>query len=181
MDSLAVGRIPPYLVPLSLVQNLLTMVTRDLVTPPQAHLAYTLGNAVPIYVNPEERELAFIINLPIVATENIYRMKDVINVGFWQGDVHVKVQTPSVITFHDNSPDLHLAPNLRMCTLTKDIHYLCPSKPFICDSTDGICGLKSMTPDARCPTTVTPRSQVTTTQAEIVGSRWLVNTPARTV
>lgn len=59
-----------------------------------------------------------------------------------------------------------------MRTLTKDIHYLCPSKPFIRDSTDEICGLKPMVVDARCPTTVTPRSQVT--------SRWLVNTPART-
>lgn len=180
VDSLAMGRIPPYLVPLSLVQSLLTTATRDLVTPLQAHLAYTLGNAVPIYVNPEDRELAFIINLPLVVADNIYRLKDVINVGFWQGDVHVKVQTPSVIAYHDSSPELHLAPNLRMCTLTKDIHYLCPSKPFIRDDTNGICGLKPMTPDSRCPTTATHRSQVTTTQAEIVGSRWLVNTPVRT-
>ncbi len=37
-----------------------------------------------------------------------------------------------------------------------------------------------MRPDASCPAEATPRSQVEVTQAEIVGNRWLVNTPART-
>lgn len=41
VDSLAIGRIPPYLIPLSLVQNILTTVTRDIVTPLQAYLAYS--------------------------------------------------------------------------------------------------------------------------------------------
>ncbi|CAJ1057627.1 uncharacterized protein LOC125802183 [Xyrichtys novacula] len=54
IDSLAAGRIPPYLVPLSLVQDLLSTATREATTPLQAHLAYTLGSAVPIYVNPED-------------------------------------------------------------------------------------------------------------------------------
>lgn len=180
VDSLAMGKIPPYLIPLSLVQDILSTATRDVATPIQAHLAYTLGSAVPIFVDPEEREVGFIINLPIINSENIYRLKDVVNVGSWQGDVHVKVQTPSLVAYHDNNPDLYLAPNTRMCTLTKDIHYLCPSKPFIRDNTDGICGLKAMSADSRCPTRVTPRSQVNQTQVEIVGGRWLVNTPVRT-
>ncbi len=67
-----------------------------------------------------------------------------------------------------------------MCTLTKDIHFLCPSKPCVCDNTKGICGLKSMRPDTSCPAEATPRSQVELTQAEIIGNRWLVDTPART-
>lgn len=99
-----------------------------------------------------------------------------VNVGVWQGEFRVKVLTPSVI-YHDNNPGLYLVPNLRMCTLAKDIHYLCPSKPFIQDNTDGICGLKPMTSNTKCPTTVTPRSQAAETYAEIVGSRWLVNSP----
>ncbi len=67
-----------------------------------------------------------------------------------------------------------------MCTLTNDIHFLCPSKPFIRDNTEGICGLGSIRPDTRGPAEATPRSQVEVTQAEIIGNRWLVNTPART-
>lgn len=180
IDSLAMGKIPPYLVPLSLVQEILATKTRDAVTPLQAHLAYTLGSAVPIYVDPVAREAAFIMNLPIVTVDNIYRLKNVINVGSWQGETHVKVHTPEVVAYHDSNPELYLVPNLRMCTLTKDIHYLCPSKPFVRDNTGGICGLKSMTKETQCPTTVMSRHQVTETQAEIVGSRWLINTPATT-
>ncbi|XP_071754578.1 uncharacterized protein pde1a [Centroberyx gerrardi] len=84
-----------------------------------------------------------------------------------------------VVAYHDSDPKLYLAPKLRMCTLTKDIHYLCPSKPFIRDNTDGICGLKPMRADTCCPAEATPRSQVVTTQVEIVDDQWLVNTPAR--
>ena len=175
VDSLAMGKIPPYRIPLSFMQNILsTTTTRDVVTPIQAHLAYMLGSVVPIFVDPEEREVALIIILPIIAAENIYQLKDVVNVGFWQGDVQVTMQTPSLIAYHDNNPDLYLSPNIHMCTLTKDIHYPCPIKPFICE-------LKAMAADSCCPAQVTPRSQVIQTQAEIVGGRWLVNTPARTV
>ena len=43
-----------------------------------------------------------------------------------------------------------------------------------------ICGLQTMTKNSQCPTTITPRHKVTTTQAEIVGNLWLVSTPAKT-
>ncbi len=66
-----------------------------------------------------------------------------------------------------------------MCSLTKDILFLCPNKPFVRDNTEGICGLESIRPDTSCPAEATPRSQVETTQAEIIGNRWLVNIPAR--
>lgn len=125
-------------------------------------------------------DLAFLINLPIIDSDNIYRLKDVVNVGFWQGATHVKIHTPEMVTYHDSNEQLYLAPNLRMCTLTKDVHYLCPSKPFIRDNTEGICGLEAMQVDIHCPAQATPRSQIEMTQAEIIGNRWLVNTPAWT-
>ncbi|CAJ1066314.1 uncharacterized protein LOC114468322 isoform X3 [Xyrichtys novacula] len=162
------------------VPDLLSTATREATTPLQAHLAYTLGSAVPIYVNPEDREIAFLINLPIIASGSIYRLKDVVNVGFWKEDTHLQIQTPPVVAYHDSNPDLYLAPNLRMCTRTTDIHYLCPSKPFVWDSTNGLCGLTPMVADTKCPTTARHRSQVTVTQAERVGHRWLVNTPSKT-
>ncbi len=64
--------------------------------------------------------------------------------------------------------------------VTKDIHFLCPSKPFVRDNTEGICGLESIRPDTSCPAEATPHSQVEVTRAKIIGNRWLVNTPART-
>lgn len=66
-----------------------------------------------------------------------------------------------------------------MCTLTKDIHYLCPRKPFIKDNTAGICSLQPMSKDSHCPLTAAPHYQVTTTQAKIVGNWWLINTPRK--
>ncbi len=70
--------------------------------------------------------------------------------------------------------------NQGMCTRTKDIHFLCRSKPFVRDNTEGICGLESIRPDTSCPAEAIPHSQVEVMQAEIIGNRWLVNTPART-
>ncbi len=180
IDSLAMGRIPHYLIPLSLVQNILTSATMGPTSPIQTHLAFSLGSAIPLYVDPEAGDLAFLLSLPIIDANNIYRLKDVVNVGFWQGNTYVKIHTPEVVAYHDSNEQLYLAPNLKMCTLTKDIHFLCPSKPFIRDNTEGICGLEAMRPYASCPAEATPRSQVEVTQAEIVGNQWLVNTPART-
>ncbi len=100
--------------------------------------------------------------------------------GFLQGNTYVKIHTPEVIAYHNNNEQLYLAPNLKMCTLTKEIHFLCPSKPFVCDNTEGICGLESIRPDTSCPAEVTPRSQVEVTHTEIIRNRWLFNTPART-
>ena len=179
MDSLAMGRIPPYLIPLSLVQTVLASATTTPTDPIQTHLAYSLGSAIPLFVDPAQREVGFLLNLPIIESSRIYRLKDIVNVGFWQRNTQFRVRTPDVVAYHDSDPQLYLAPNLHMCTLTKDIHYLCPSKPFLRDNTDGICGLQQLANDARCPADAKPRDQVTETQAEIVGNRWLVNTPVR--
>lgn len=180
IDSLAMGRIPPYLIPLSLVQNVLASAITTPADPLQVHLAYSLGSAIPLYVDPEQREVGFLLNLPIIESSRIYRLKDIVNVGFWKGNTHIKVRTPDVVAYHDSDPQLYLAPNLHMCTLTKDIHYLCPSKPFLRDNTDGICGLQPMSSDNRCPAEARPRMQVGETRAEIIGDRWLVNTPVLT-
>ena len=179
IDSLAMGRIPPYLIPLSLVQTVLASAITTPTDPLQIHLAYSLGSAIPLYVDPAQREVGFLLSLPIIESSRIYRLKDIVNVGFWQSNTYFKVRTPEAVAYHDSNTQLYLAPNLHMCTLTKDIHYLCPSKPFLRDNTDGICGLQHLTSDTRCPADAKPRNQVTETQAEIVGDRWLVNTPVR--
>ncbi len=123
IDNLAMGRIPHYLIPLSLVQNILTSATASPASPIQTHLAFSLGSAIPLYVDPEAGDLAFLLSLPIIDSNNIYRLKDVVNVRFWQGNAYVKIHTPEVIAYHDNNEQLYLAPNLKMCcTLTYDQH-----------------------------------------------------------
>lgn len=84
IDSLAMGWTPPNFIRLSLVQNILATAARDLVTTLQANLAYILESAVPIYVNQEMRDIGVIVNLPKIASENIYQLKTVVNVGIWQ-------------------------------------------------------------------------------------------------
>ncbi len=78
------------------------------------------------------------------------------------------------------SKSILLAPNLNLCMLTKEIHFLCPSKPIVRDNTEGNCSLESIRPDTSCPAKATPRYQVEVTHAEIIGNRWLVNPPTRT-
>ncbi|XP_042620633.1 uncharacterized protein LOC122146384 [Cyprinus carpio] len=106
----------------------------------------------------------------------IYRLKDIVNVGFWQGNTHIGIHTPVMVAYHDSNPQLYLAPNVRMCTLTKDSHYLCPIKPFFRDNTEGTCGLQPIQRETLCLAEAKPHTQVTETQAEIVGNQWLVNT-----
>ncbi len=137
-----------------------------------------MGSALPLYVDPEAGDLAFLLSLPIIDANNIYRLKDVVNLGFWKGNTYVKIHTPQVVAYHDNNEQIYLAPNLKMCT--KDIHFICPSKPFIRDNTEGLCGLESIGPDTSCPAEATPHSQVEVMQAEIIRIQWLVNTPVRT-
>lgn len=177
VDSLALNRIPSYLVPVELVRDILNPVLQGTTQTLQVHLAYSLGSAIPIHVNPEAQEIGFLLNLPIINTKNIYRLKSVLNVGFWSQDIHIKIETPSLIAYQDENPDMYLTPNLHMCTVVKDIHWLCPSKPFVRDPIEGLCGIKRLTTEDRCNAVATYRDDVTTTQIEKAGNKWLVNTP----
>ncbi len=57
IENLAMGRIPHYLIPLSLVQNILTSATAGPASPIQTHLNFSLGSAIPLYVDPEAGDL----------------------------------------------------------------------------------------------------------------------------
>ncbi len=57
-DNLAMSRIPHYLIPLSLVQKVLTSANAGPASTIQTHLAPFLGSAIPIYVDPEAVDLA---------------------------------------------------------------------------------------------------------------------------
>ncbi|ROL50603.1 hypothetical protein DPX16_23873 [Anabarilius grahami] len=147
MESMAMGRIPPYP-----VQTVLDVATGRPTEPLQAHLAYSLGTSILLHVEPEQSEVVFLLNPPIIEADNIYRPKDRVNVRWWQGNTHLKIHTSDAAVYHDSNPQL-LA---------------------------GIGQLQPMISDTRCPAEAKPRTQVTRTQAEMVDDRWLINTPTRT-
>ncbi|MEQ2214071.1 hypothetical protein XENOCAPTIV_028468, partial [Xenoophorus captivus] len=151
--------------------------TRDTLQPPQTHLAYSLGSAIPIFVNPGNLEIGFMLNLPIIERANVYRLKTVLNVGFWKENTHVQLKTPLLLAYHDADPKLYLIPNLDLCTKTKDLHWVCPSNPFIRDVTDYMCGLREGSPEQNCQAKVTLKDVGLETKVERAGNRWLVSTP----
>ncbi|XP_060760245.1 uncharacterized protein LOC132870571 [Neoarius graeffei] len=178
ISSLSSGKVPSYLTPLSLVENILqsTTTTRD-VHSSQIHLAYSLGSAIPIFVSPQDFEIGFILNLPIIERNNIYRLKSVLNVSFWKDNVRIYIQTPPMVAYHDDNPSVYFIPNLEMCTSTKDIHWVCPSNPFIRDTTDHLCGLRAKAPEQKCVGQISAKDEDMETRVERAGSRWVVNTP----
>ncbi|KAG1925539.1 hypothetical protein F2P79_025476 [Pimephales promelas] len=63
-----------------------------------------LWECIPLYVDPEQREMGFLLNLPIIESSRIYRLKDIVNVGFWKGNTHIKIRTPDVVAYHGSDP-----------------------------------------------------------------------------
>lgn len=169
---------PAYLVPLDLVTQILKSATTTVVHPSQVHLAYNLGSAIPISVNPQGLEIGFLLNLPIIERQNIYRLKSVLNVGFWKGNTHIHLKTPTSLAYHGDHPSLYLIPNLDMCTKTKDIHWVCPGNPFVRDVTNYLCGLRAASPEQKCQAKMSVKDEQTGTKVERAGNRWLVSTPA---
>ncbi|KAL7387524.1 hypothetical protein ABVT39_024884, partial [Epinephelus coioides] len=166
VNSLSSGRIPAYLVPLDLVTQILKCATTTVVCPSQVHLAYNLGSAIPISVNPQSLEIGFLLNLPIIERQNIYRLKSVLNVGFWKGNTHIHLKTPTSLAYHDDHPSLYLIPNLDMCTKTKDIHWVCPGNPFVRDVTNYLCGLRAKSPEQKCQAKMSVKDEQTGTKVE---------------
>lgn len=72
INTLSGGKIPSYLTPLEMVDNVIKSTTTTNVYPSQVHLAYSLGSAIPIFASPQELEIGFILNLPIIEKHNIY-------------------------------------------------------------------------------------------------------------
>ena len=86
-----------------------------------------------------------------------------------------------MLAYHEDSPTLYLIPNLDMCMLTKDIHWVCPSNPFIRDTTEHLCGLRVGASSEKCRASMTFKDDVEDTRIERIGPQWLVNTPMQEI
>lgn len=60
------GRAPIYVVPLDLVEQILKSAITIVVKLSQVHLAYSLGSATPMSVDPKDLEIGSILNLLIL-------------------------------------------------------------------------------------------------------------------
>ncbi|XP_062408696.1 uncharacterized protein LOC134099725 [Sardina pilchardus] len=176
VSSLSSGRIPSYLVPISMVNDTIYTATSGDVSELQVRLAYGLGNAIPVHVDLNNMEIGFLLNIPIVKNKDIYRLKSVLNVGFWKANVHIHFKTPSMVAYHDDRPLVHYIPNFDMCTSVKDVNWICPTNPFLRNPHKAFCGL-SPTPSQQCTGTMTIKGDRSETRVVSVGDEWVVSTP----
>ncbi|KAJ8375603.1 hypothetical protein SKAU_G00061830 [Synaphobranchus kaupii] len=141
----------------------------------QVRIAYNMGAAVPLFVDVENMQVAFMVILPFIRPENIYQLKAIINVGAWNGSYLTTVITPPVVAYQEKFTQ-YLVPNLKLCKKAKDLHWLCPSKPFVKDASEVLCGLSEGTTLEKCRVTVT-RGPTNETRVAITNGQWLINTP----
>ncbi|KAJ8349453.1 hypothetical protein SKAU_G00245830 [Synaphobranchus kaupii] len=111
-----------------------------------------MGAAVPLFVYVENMQVAFMVSLPFIRPENIYQLKAIINVGAWNGSYLTTVITPPVVAYQEKFTQ-YLVLNLKLCKKAKDLHWLCPSKPFVKDASEVLCGLSEGTTLEKCRVT----------------------------
>lgn len=135
-----------------------------------------MGAAVPLFVDVENMQLAFLISLPFIKPENIYQLKMVLNVGIWNGSYLITLETPPVVAFQGDKFTQYLVPHLNLCKKAKHLHWLCPGKPFVKDTSEVLCGLNEGSPFSKCKLTIT-KEPSNETRVAIANGQWLVNTP----
>lgn len=176
INDLIQGRIPTYLVNETVVRDILQRASPDkIIDTLQIRIAYNLGAAVPLFVDVENMHVAFMVSLPFIRPENVYQLKTILNVGAWNGSYLTTINTPPVVAYQDKFTQ-YLVPNLKLCKKAKDLHWLCPGKPFVKDTTEVLCGLTEGATLERCQLTVA-KSSNNETRVAIADGRWLVNTP----
>jgi hypothetical protein len=144
-DNLAMNRIPSYLVAIAMEHDILTSTTTVTVKPLQVHLAYGLGSEIPFHVDTLHNEVGFLLTLPVIDIETNYKFKNCTQRRVLARQHPCENQHTLVVADEEERTDFHLTPNLFMRIRTKDVHYSCPSKPFIRDNTEHLCNLNPYT------------------------------------
>ena len=177
VECLCLGRVPPFLVTLETIKEIILNGTGQHISTEEAHLVFIMGTAITLHVDPEKGELAFLLSIPVIQSRYIYSLKEVINLGFWHRGTHVRIKTPDYVAFHEEDPNLYVVPNLKMCHRVKEIHYVCPSSPFVDSNVGGLCGIDPMTDDSVCMAeAVNEKMLQEPTISRLIEGQWLVNT-----
>ncbi|CAH2221415.1 Hypothetical predicted protein [Pelobates cultripes] len=75
MIELAGGRIPLYFVSKDIVHAMLANVDGETIEPMQLNLAFEMGSAIPLLIDPERMEICFLLTIPYVTPKDICQMK----------------------------------------------------------------------------------------------------------
>ncbi|CAH2223216.1 Hypothetical predicted protein [Pelobates cultripes] len=75
MIELAGGRIPLYFVSKDIVHAMLANVDGETIEPMQLNLAFEMGSAIPLLIDPERMEICFLLTIPYVTPKDIFQMK----------------------------------------------------------------------------------------------------------
>nr|XP_032800365.1 uncharacterized protein LOC116937399 [Petromyzon marinus]XP_032803475.1 uncharacterized protein LOC116939348 [Petromyzon marinus] len=180
ISDLIQGQIPSYLVTPTLIKNVLQAASPETISPTQVQIAFNMGTATPIHVDPQTRQLAFLLNLPLVKPGNVFRLRTVLNVGTWNNDIYSKMETPLVVAYQEEGPLKYLVPDLNMCQIMKEVHWLCPGEPFLINTAEIMCGLSNLSSRETCKFKLSKPKEKTETVAMIADAQWLVSTPLDT-
>ncbi|XP_030062668.1 uncharacterized protein LOC115472519 [Microcaecilia unicolor] len=177
VSNLMLGHIPTYLVPSAVIREAFAKITRLPIEPFQIQTAFHLGMALPLMLDMERMEIAFLLQLPFIGPENVYQLKQVLNVGTWHDNLYLHVETPQYVAYQQEDPQHYLVPNLDLCQKAKDIHWLCPGKPFLKDSTEALCGLSTEKVQEKCKVQVSKYEDFSETTVAVVDTVWMISTP----
>ncbi|XP_056407206.1 oocyte zinc finger protein XlCOF7.1-like [Hyla sarda] len=75
-------------------------------------------------------------------TNNVFQMKRVYNVGTWRDNIHVRIQTPDIVSSQPWRPDWLSAQILDNYVTFRDNNSQCDADPFNYDPTNALCELK---------------------------------------
>ncbi|KAM8971962.1 uncharacterized protein RCH25_017564 [Pelodytes ibericus] len=139
MNDLTRGHIPLYFVPTDMIRNMLYRVEDQKLDNLQINLAFEMGSALPLYIDPDHMEICFLLAIPYVTSSNVFQMKAIHNVGTWKDGIHVKIQTSDIVAFQPWNPDLYSIPILNDCVKFKDNNFQCNGNPFVFDATQALC------------------------------------------
>ncbi len=108
IDNLAMSNIPHYLIPLSFVQNVVTLSTAGPASPIQTHLAPSLVTLFPYTQTRKRATWRFFSVCPLSTLIIFTGLKTLWMWDFGKG-THVKIHTPEVIAYRDNNEQLYPA------------------------------------------------------------------------
>lgn len=180
VSDLIQGQIPSYLVTPTLIKDVLQAASPETISPTQVQIAFNMGTATPIHVDPQTRQLAFLLNLPLVKPGNVFRLRTVLNVGTWNNDIYSKMETPLVVAYQEEGPLKYLVPDLNLCQIMKEVHWLCPGEPFLTNTAEIMCGLSNLSSKETCKFKLSKPKERTGTVAMIANAQWLISTPLDT-
>ncbi|XP_040278285.1 uncharacterized protein LOC120993880 [Bufo bufo] len=177
MQDLREGRIPLYFVSYDIIRKMLQKVSEEKAEDIQLNLAFNMGIAIPLYIDPIKMEICFLLSIPVVSTNNVFQMKIIHNVGTWKDNIHGRIQTPDIVAYQPWKPDWLSVPILDNCVTFRDKNFQCKGDSFNYDATNALCGLEyEKHGSEKCQVTLSKIEEDKVVNAVLIQDKWLVST-----